>query len=168
LYLGGIAVIPLPALWLFSGSFTYLIGVQLFAGVSWAAYELAMFLLFFEAIPAADRTSLLTTYNLANATATVGGSLLGGTVLSALGEHHSAYLWVFTLSGLARAATLPFLLRVRHVMVRQRAPATRSIAVRPSGDMVTQPVLATLGGHAHTPVDRGDAAQPAPFERRAA
>ena len=45
----------------------YLAGVQLLSGIVWAAYELAMMLMFFEAIPRQDRTSVLTFYNWGNA-----------------------------------------------------------------------------------------------------
>ena len=39
------------------------------AGAAWGAYELALVLLFFETIPEAERTSLLTLYNVANSAA---------------------------------------------------------------------------------------------------
>lgn len=108
----GLAVIPLSALWIVSGSIWWLIGVQIIAGASWAVYELAMFLLFMERIDESERTSVLTTYNLCHATATVCGATLGGVLISQMGETHTSYLVVFGLSGVARLLTIPFLRRI--------------------------------------------------------
>ena len=66
-----------------------LLMIQVMAGVSWATYELAAFLLFFEAIDARQRIGMLTLYNLGNAAATVAGSLIGGGILMLLGEGHA-------------------------------------------------------------------------------
>ncbi len=69
------------ALWLVSQQFPWLIFIQMVSGTSWAAYELAFFLLFFESIAEEERTSVLTIYNLLNTTAWVAGSLIGGALL---------------------------------------------------------------------------------------
>ena len=60
LWIGGVGIVPVAGLWLVSNNFGWLIFVQVLAGLTWAAYELAMFLLFFETIDAAERTSMLT------------------------------------------------------------------------------------------------------------
>ena len=59
---------------MFSGSFPYLVGIEILAGGVWAAYELATLLLFFETIPTEKRVGVLTAFNLANAAAVVIGS----------------------------------------------------------------------------------------------
>jgi MFS family permease len=87
--------------------------IQVMAGVSWATYELAAFLLFFEAIDARERIGMLTLYNLGYAAATVAGSFVGGGILALFGESHTGYLAVFAASGLARGLTVPLLRRVR-------------------------------------------------------
>lgn len=112
LWLGGLGIIPVAGLWLFSTSFAWLLLVQLIAGVVWAAYELAMFLMFFENIRLEERTSVLTAYNFGNALATFCGSMLGGGLLLALGEHRSTYLALFAISTIARIATVSLLARV--------------------------------------------------------
>lgn len=112
LWLGGLGIMPVAGLWLCSTSFAWLLLVQLVAGVVWAAYELAMFLMFFENIRLEERTSVLTTYNFGNAVATFGGSMLGGALLLALGEHKATYLALFAISTLARVATVSLLARV--------------------------------------------------------
>ena len=131
---GGIAIVPISGLWMFSGYFSgwqttlpvniyfaqfdwvitgellYLFVVQFLSGIAWAAYELAMALMFFEAIPRQSRTSVLAIYNFGNALALVVGSLIGAAIMTALHESHAAYLTLFGLSSVLRLATLALLL----------------------------------------------------------
>ena len=113
LRVGGLIVIPLPLLWLYSHATPYLVVVQVLAGAAWATYELAAFLLFFEAIDARLRIGWLTIYNVGIAAATVGGSLLGGALLAGFGESTGGYFAVFAVSCFARIVTLPLLWRVK-------------------------------------------------------
>jgi len=113
LHVGGLAVIPLATLWLVSANVWYLMAVQLVAGCCWAAYELALALLFFDAVPHRERTAVVTAYNLGLAAATVAGAGAGGLLLEACGEDRAAYLAVFVVSSLLRLATIPLLRRVR-------------------------------------------------------
>ena len=113
LWIGGLSTIPLSLLWLPSTNISYLIGVQIVAGTCWASYELAVVLLFFEAVPHRERTGVITAYNLGLAVATLAGAGAGGIVLRMLGEDRNAYCMVFALSSLLRLATVPLLLRVR-------------------------------------------------------
>ncbi len=99
LWVGGVAITPVSALWLASDSFAYLVAVQVFSGIAWAAYELAMLLVFVDTIPAAHRVRVLTIYNLANAVAIFAGSMTGGAILAVLGETHQAYVTLFALVG---------------------------------------------------------------------
>ncbi|MCA9269434.1 MAG: MFS transporter, partial [Planctomycetales bacterium] len=85
LWIGGIGIIPLPALWLFSAAPVYLVVLQLISGLSWAAFEFATLLLLFETIRDEERTSILTSYNLMNSIAIAGGSIIGGLLLHAFG-----------------------------------------------------------------------------------
>ena len=113
LWLGGLGIVPISGLWVVSNAFSFLIVVQILSGVTWAAYELAMCLLFFEAIRREERTSILTTFNFANSVATAAGSLLGAALLALFGKHQQTYLVLFALSSGARALTLLGLSRVR-------------------------------------------------------
>lgn len=106
LWLGGIGIMPVSGLWLYANSFWALAAVQFLAGAVWAAYELAMFLLFFETVRREERTSILTLFNLANSVALVIGAIIGGVVLKLLGQSRETYLFLFALSSFARAATL--------------------------------------------------------------
>jgi MFS family permease len=109
LWAGGLSVIPLSLLWLASANLAYLVGVQILAGICWACWELAVTLLFFDAVPAEERTGVVTIYNLGLAIATVTGAACGGLVLRILGEDSRAYFAVFAISGLLRLATVPLL-----------------------------------------------------------
>ncbi|MEI6240770.1 MAG: MFS transporter [Planctomycetia bacterium] len=113
LHVGGLSVIPLAGLWLVSANVWFLMGVQLVAGFCWAAYELALALLFFDAVPHRERTAVITAYNLGIAVATVAGAAAGGLLLEALGEDRTAYYALFVISSLLRVATIPLLRRVR-------------------------------------------------------
>jgi len=112
LWLGGVGIAPMSAAWLISDHFVYLIALQLVVGIVWAAYELSIALLFFEAIPEQHRTSVLTLFNFANALAIVVGSLAGGVALMYFGKFQLVYLTLFGLSSLARVGALGLLWRV--------------------------------------------------------
>jgi MFS family permease len=113
LWVGGLSVIPLTLLWLPSANVAYLVGVQVLAGGCWACWELAVALLFFDAVPHRDRTGVITVYNLGLAIATVAGATTGGLLLRTLGEDSQAYVTVFAVSSLLRVVTVPLLRRVR-------------------------------------------------------
>lgn len=114
LWLGALAATPLSLLWLVSDRVGFLIGVQIVAGTSWACYELAVALLFFDAVRARERTGVITVFNLGLAVATVAGAGAGGLILRSLGEDQFAYLAVFAISSLLRLVTIPLLRRVRY------------------------------------------------------
>jgi MFS family permease len=109
LWVGGVGIMPCSGLWLYAREYWQLVLIQFFAGAVWAAYELAMFLMFFEAARREERTSILTLFNLANAMALVMGALIGGAILKLLGGSQEAYLVLFAVSSFARAGTLVFL-----------------------------------------------------------
>lgn len=144
LWIGGLGIIPLAALWLVPAGpylFEYLMAAQLVSGALWACYEMGTFLLLFETIPAAERTSMLTLFNCGNAAAIVGGAAIGGWLLTMLGSDRSAYLLVFLVSTGARVLTVGLLSRVS-VPAGTTAPVPiRTIAVRPSAGSIAPPLL---------------------------
>jgi len=111
LWLAALAITPLALLWMPSGHVAYLVGVQVVAGVCWAAYELAVTLLFFDAVGERERAGVVTAYNLGIAVATVAGAACGGLLLRSLGETREAYWAVFVASSVVRLAALPLLRR---------------------------------------------------------
>jgi MFS family permease len=123
IWMASLAIVPLALLWLPSRNVAYLCGVQVLAGACWAAYELAVMLIFFQEVDADERTGVVTVYNLGVAVATVAGAATGGLILRSLGETWHAYATVFAVSCLARLAVTPILRRV---------PATRRSSPGPS------------------------------------
>lgn len=147
LWLGGIGIVPVSGMWLVSNAFSYLLFVQVLAGLTWAAYELAMFLMFFESIPAKERTSVLTTYNFGHALATVIGSFVGGLMLAGLGKTPSVYLAIFGLSSVARLATIMLLSRVPQSDAGAIAIVGRRIlGIRPAVGSIDRPILVLADG----------------------
>jgi len=144
LCLSGVVIAGVPALWIFDGGFLYLLVLQVFAGAVWAAFELAMLLLFFERIPREQRLGLLTIFNVGSAAAIALGAVVGGAVLSAFHACREGYHVLFMLSAVARFAPLLLLVRMPRLTVRSWKIATRSLTVRPSMGTIERPVLASL------------------------
>lgn len=149
LWLGAIGIAPVSAGWVLSQNFYWLLGIQIFSGVVWAAYELAFFLLFFESIPEEERTSLLTIYNLINTLAWVTGALLGGAILYAMGTSFNGYLTLFALSSVARCCALLLLFRIPKMDVESSEIGLRTITLRPNGANLDAPVLPSLPDQLH-------------------
>lgn len=123
LWLGGACIVPASAAWVVTDSYPLLFMAQLFSGAAWAAYELATFLLFFERCERAERTSLLTKFNLTNALAIVLGSVCGGVLLETLGGGAEAFTRLFAISSVLRIGTLLLLRRVVEPPTRAAAPS---------------------------------------------
>ncbi len=148
LWFGGLGIVPLSGLWLVSDNFYYLVWLQIIGGVAWAAYELAMFLLFFETIDARERTGVLTIYNVGNALATVSGSLLGWAFLVWMGETKQAFLTLFFVSSCCRVLALVLLARVTGVLdvvVRHAMPVVmRIVSINPAMGSIDRPILSSM------------------------
>ncbi len=143
LWLGGLGIVPLPLLWLVSHDFYYLLAVQFFAGTAWVAIELATTLSFFEGIPESDRASVLSAFNLANATAIAIGALAGAQLFTWLDGSAAAYAWLFAVSSAGRLLTLALLQRTPAATSVPKGFRLRTLAVRPSGVAVQPPILAS-------------------------
>jgi MFS family permease len=165
LWYSGVGIVPLSALWIFGDSILYLLIVQFVAGAVWAAYELATFLLLFETIREEERTSVLTTFNFANAVAMVAGALLGGALLGGLGTDHTAYMVIFGISGVVRLGTLPLLARsVGKPLTMQMEPMpvpTGVLAVRPNLGAIERPLLPGIDGESEPAAELAVAADQA-------
>jgi MFS family permease len=145
LWFGGVGIVPVSAMWLVTDDYAWLLFVQLVAGSTWAAYELAVFLCYFESVPAEERTSMLTVFNLATTAAMVGGSLLGGAVLKYFGPAPAVYHLLFALSTLFRLATLAVLKLVPEVIVSPGPMAMRTVGIDPTSGSISKPILPGLG-----------------------
>ncbi len=158
-WISGAAIIPMAGLWIFAdlfsgwslplpfsvggkpyainGMMVYLCGVQLTSGITWGAYELAMTLMFLEAIPRDERTTVLTYYNFGNSAAMMLGGVIGGTLLWTLGEGQLAELVIFGLSSVCR---LGVMLGCSRLQVEPPAEKPQLRLVLPEGDVI-EPVL---------------------------
>jgi MFS family permease len=136
-----IGIVPLPILWLVSDSFAWLFGLQLLSGAAWAGFELASLLSFFERIPPKGQTSVLTVYNLANALAIVGGSAIGGWLLSHGWSGFDGFAIVLVTSCSARFLSLALLRGVPETAPPDVIPSLRTLSVRPSTGGVQRPIL---------------------------
>jgi MFS family permease len=112
LWIGGLAIVPIPALWVLGTNVWYLLAVQLLSGAALAAYELATFLLLFETIDDHERTSVMCRFQLFNCTALVGGSLVGAGILQWIGQDPRGYTVVFLVATGVRLATVALLVRL--------------------------------------------------------
>lgn len=153
LWVGGIGIAPLAMAWTVNNSVPWLICVQVAAGLFWAGYELAFFLLFFDSIPADERTSLLTLHNLINTIAFVSGAIVGGAILSAMGSTYTAYMTIFAVSSIGRAASLLLLARVPTIKSYTEDIGLRTMSVRLNSASLDTPVVASLQDDAKEPVE---------------
>jgi MFS family permease len=116
LWIGSVTIVPLSGAWValrwIEEPFLYLCLIQFAGGIAWAAYELGFFLMFFEAIPRRERTSLLTIYNFGNSVSLLVGAILGAAWLGWHREAQSAYLALFVISSVARLLSLVLLRRI--------------------------------------------------------
>ncbi len=111
-WMAGIGLVPISVLWLLFPSYPALLAIQAVNGVLMGVYELAVAMVYLEAIPARDRTSVLSRFNVPQALAMLAGGLLGSALFSALG-----YVAIFTLCAVAKVGALVLLARAT------RAPA---------------------------------------------
>jgi len=143
LWLGAIGIVPLPALWLVSSDLYYLLSLQVLAGAAWAALELSMVLVFFDGLPAHERTKVLSTFNLCAALAAGLGAIAGCQLFSMLLGNREAYWWLFAISSVGRLLML-LVLKVPETARRPGFVTLRTVAMRPSAGAIGGPVVATL------------------------
>lgn len=141
--LGAFGIVPLPALWLVSDDFLYLLGLQLITGMAWASLELATLLSFFETLEDRDRSSVLTAFNFANTLAAALGAL-GGALAFRIFESPGVYPLLFLGSSFARLLVLLLVPRPSPATRVPEAVTLRTLAVRPSAGAIQRPVLPTL------------------------
>lgn len=113
LRIGAIALVPVSGLWVLSDSLAWLVVAQILAGAALAAWELASFLMLYEAIAPEERTSVISKNTFVQYLAGAGGSLAGGAALAVLGKDFNAYVWLFLVTMVVRLAMLALVVRVR-------------------------------------------------------
>ncbi|MCC5888075.1 MAG: MFS transporter [Gammaproteobacteria bacterium] len=125
----GVVIPFLPAFWLLSTNYVYLLGVQMLSGLVWAGFTLSATNSVFDLTPRDKRATLMATHNVLAAGGVFAGAVLGGFLGSWLPHQitlfDASYEWltplygVFLLSCLARlavvAAFIPRLKELRKV-----------------------------------------------------
>jgi hypothetical protein len=99
----GLCVVPLLWLWT-QAPIAYYIAIQILTGSLMACYDLALLFVYLEAIPAADRASVLSRFRLFDTLAMLAGSLLGGYLLEIHGSSFGIYRTIFVASAIGRLA----------------------------------------------------------------
>lgn len=137
LTVGGTLMPIVPVLWLFSTSIPYLVALQLYSGVVWAAFEMAALSMLFDTTTQRTRASGVALYNAAGGVAMLGGAILGGLIVRYNEVFPSKYLLVFAVSGALRfVVSLVFLPRLREVRtvepITYSALLLRAISILPT------------------------------------
>ncbi len=122
---GLVGVAIAPALWIFSGDYTFLLFAQIVSGIVWAVYELGMTLVLFGVVKDEERTSVLSVFNFLTALMVLLGTTIGGRILSDLGESSSTYFLLFGLSSAARLLTMILFDRAAESIAIERARESR-------------------------------------------
>lgn len=141
---GALGIAPLPLLWPLSPNLAYLIAMQVVAGVIWAAFELASFMILFDVDDEDQRTTTQVAFSGLQSMAIAGASILGGVLLASLGTDFRAYVIVFVASAAARlTAVLVLVRRLPRFPVHVPMAATRAIivALRPWGGTILRPLM---------------------------
>lgn len=112
LFVTGYAIPLIPAMWLLSYNFVYLLFVQLLSGLIWAGFNLSAGNFLYDLISPQKRPTYLAFHNILTNLGIFSGALLGGYLGSVLPKSfsffainfnlHSPLLWVFLLSCLGR------------------------------------------------------------------
>ncbi len=158
LWIGAVGVVPMSSLWIVSQQYVWLMCVQAFSGVMWAAYELGFFLMFFEALPREKRIRMLTIYNFANTLAICAGATMGAWILHHYGATTKGYLTLFGLSSVGRVFALMVLASASLASVPVFGIGIRVLGLRPASGSVDAPVLPSF----HEDENPGETTSPVP------
>jgi MFS family permease len=155
-----LVIAPIPMLYLISDAYVWLLLIQAIAGVAWAGFELGVLMALFDGDDDAERTTMQVAFSALQAIGTASASLIGGALLASLGSDHTAYLWVFVASAVARLAAAVLLVR-ELPRVLARIPmfvVTRAwtLAIRPWGGQIVRPFIEGLGRLGGTRRERDD------------
>lgn len=136
------SMIPiLPALWLVSDSFWYLLAIQVISGLCWAGFSLSTSNFLYELVPSERRSGYMAFHNVLTALAVFAGGMFGAWLTQVLPSTFevftfawtwdSALLAVFAASTLLRGVVaLWFLPRLEEVRIPRRRMSPRQLVFR--------------------------------------
>lgn len=130
----------IPAMWLVSTHFLWLIAVQMLSGLCWAGFTLSATAFVFDLTPAAERQALFAAHNVLGAIGVFAGATLGGLAVAYVPESLSVgsysvavatpLLGLFTLSCFARIAVILLFLRTIREVRRVRPMSAPGLMFR--------------------------------------
>ncbi len=110
----GAVIIPfLPFFWIFYvAPLQIFLGIQIFSGIGWTAFNLAASNFIYDNIPSKRRGKYIAIYNSLIGLAIIGGGLLGSSLISFINiSFMNSYHFIFLLSGILRITVVLGLLR---------------------------------------------------------
>jgi len=130
----------LPALWLLSDNFWYLLGVQVISGLGWAGFSLSAANFLYDVVPSEKRATYAAFHNVLNSSGIFFGALLGGSLAAMTPEKFIIFgqaiewtnkFWaVFIVSACARAAVPLVFLPLLHETRAVRHLSTQTLVQR--------------------------------------
>lgn len=136
------SIIPfLPAMWLISPSFWWLLALQVLSGLAWGGFSLSASNMLYDFVPAGHRASYSALHSVATAAAAFVGALLGATLVDNLPAMGTLFgstvspmtpiLAVFLVSTLLRMIVAILMLsRIREVRPPRRSLSARNFVYR--------------------------------------
>jgi MFS family permease len=132
-----------PAIWLLSDNFWALVLFQALSGLSWSGFTLSAGNLLYELVPQTRRAAYVAFHNVGTAAGVFGGAMLGSllqvvlpprAVLFGTSGVVSSLLYIFVISGIARAIVAALLARrVRELRKPRRALSAPALVLRVTG-----------------------------------
>ena len=157
-----------PAIWLLSDNFWALVLFQALSGLSWSGFTLSAGNLLYELVPQTRRAAYVAFHNVGTAAGVFGGAMLGSllqVVLPARGVLFgasgvvSSLLYIFVISGIARAIVAALLARrVRELRKPRRALSAPALVLRVTGLNAMVGIIYDFIGR--PPVDGDDRDEP--------
>ena len=144
-----LGIAPIPLMYMASDWYPWLLFIQFYGGIVWGGFELGALMALFDGDDDSERTTLQVAYGGLMAVGNASASFIGGALLASFGSGHTAYLWVFGVSALARfAAALLVVKNLPRLLVR--LPATLvvgawTLAIRPWGGTIVRPIIEGIG-----------------------
>jgi MFS family permease len=155
LLVGAAGIVPAASAWTLSQNFWFLMGIQLFSGLMWACYEIAMMMVFAELIPREKRLRLLAQYNVANSLAMVVGTGLGALMFAVGGSGFTAYMIIFASSSVCRLMVIVsmFPRELLHVHPRHTRRPDESVPKPDSAERPGFPAIVPVTAPIEAPVN---------------
>jgi MFS family permease len=179
LILTSISLPIVPSIWLLTDDFWALLLFQALSGLSWSGFTLSAGNLLYELVPQTRRAAYVAFHNVGTAAGVFAGAMLGALLAEALpprgvllGESTtlSSLLYLFVISGVARAIVAAFLARrVRELRKPRRAVSAPALVLRVTGlNAMVGFIYDFIGRPANDGEERDDPVTPSPSGTEAA